>query len=244
MNDSSETSDFADLMQRIQAGSQDAAWELLDKYGPHVRRHVRRSLNPQMRSRFDSVDFMQVVWASFFREPERIRRLGTPQQLMGYLAAMARNKVVKEVRHQMSTEKRDVGREVSLDAPHQALDCGLTARDPTPSSVAMARERWTQLVDEQPERIRQIVEMRFLGASFVEIARKLNLHERTVRKIIAGLVGADEMSMGSTPSETSAADQPLPGGGLAAESRATDSRAADSLAGPPSDERNRLIPEL
>jgi RNA polymerase sigma-70 factor (ECF subfamily) len=229
MNDPSETSDFADLMQRIQAGSQDAAWELLDKYGPHVRRHVRRSLNPQMRSRFDSVDFMQIVWASFFREPERIRRLDSPQQLMGYLAAMARNKVVKEVRHQMSTEKRDLGREVSLDAPHEALDFGLAARDPTPSSVAVARERWTQLVDEQPESTRKVVELRFLGASFVEIARELNIHERTARKIISRLVGAEEPATGN-----SREDKPLAG----------DILVGDALVGEREAEINRLIPKL
>ena len=189
---SEPTSEFAELMQRIQAGSQDAAWELLEKYGPHVQRFVRRSLNPQMRSKFDSVDFMQVVWASFFREPERIRRLDSPQQLVGYLAAMARNKVGTEVRRGMLTSKRDLRREVSIDEPGESPHEGLTARDPTPSSVAMARERWTQLVDDQPEGVRKIVEMRFMGATFDEIAAELHIHERTARKAIQRLVDDGE----------------------------------------------------
>jgi RNA polymerase sigma-70 factor (ECF subfamily) len=189
---SEPTSEFAELMQRIQAGSQDAAWELLEKYGPHVQRFVRRSLNPQMRSKFDSVDFMQVVWASFFREPERIRRLDSPQQLVGYLAAMARNKVGTEVRRGMLTGKRDLRREVSIDEPRESPHEGLTARDPTPSSVAMARERWTQLVDDQPEGVRKIVEMRFMGATFDEIAEELHIHERTARKAIQRLVDDGE----------------------------------------------------
>lgn len=185
---SEDTSEFAQLMQRIKAGSQEAAWELLEKYGSHVQRYVRRSLNAKMRSKFDSIDFMQVVWASFFREPQRIRHLDTPQDLIGYLANMARNKVVMEVRRRMFTEKHDLNREVPLYDPDQFYDAGLMSPDPTPSSVAIARERWTQLVDEQPETVRRIVELRFLGSSFEEIAAELKIHERTARKAIERLV--------------------------------------------------------
>jgi len=179
-------------MERIEAGSQEAAWEMLEVYGPHVQRYIRRSLNPLMRSKFDSVDFAQVVWASFFREPGRIRRLDTPEQLMGYLASMARHKVVGEVRHRMYSDKRDLNREVFIEDSPESEDRALTARDPTPSAVAIARERWTQMLDEQPETVRQIVELRFHGASFVEIAAQLQLNERTVRRAIERLVDMGE----------------------------------------------------
>lgn len=184
-------SEFAELMERVHDGSQDAAWQLLEKYGPHVKRYVRRSLNQEMRSKFDSLDFAQVVWASFFREPDRFRRLETPTALLAYLASLARNKVVGEVRRRMMSNKNDINREIGFGDLEEDLEVRCANPDPSPSSVAMARERWHQLVDNQPESVRRIVELRFMGATFPEIAEQLNIHERTARKAIERLVGEE-----------------------------------------------------
>ena len=59
--------DFPSLMQQISMGSEDAAWELVERYGELIRRAVRRVLNKKLRSKFDSLDFVQLVWSSFFR---------------------------------------------------------------------------------------------------------------------------------------------------------------------------------
>lgn len=185
-------SEFAELMERVHEGSQDAAWQLLEKYGPHVKRFVRRSLNQDMRSKFDSLDFAQVVWASFFREPGRMRQLDSPGALLGYLASLARNKVVGEVRRRLVSEKHDVNREIAFNELEEDLDARCHTSDPTPSSVAIARERWHRLVDNQPESVRRIVELRFMGATFGEIAEQLHIHERTARRAIDRLIGECE----------------------------------------------------
>ena len=182
-------SEFAELMERVHDGSQDAAWQLLEKYGPHVKRYVRRSLNQEMRSKFDSLDFAQVVWASFFREPDRFRRLESPTELLAYLATLARNKVIGETRRRMKSIKNDLNREIGFGELEESLEVRCPNADPTPSAVAIARERWHQLVDNQPETVRRIVELRFMGATFPEIAEQLNIHERTARKAIERLVG-------------------------------------------------------
>lgn len=184
-------SEFAELMERVHDGSQDAAWQLLEKYGPHVKRYVRRSLNQEMRSKFDSLDFAQVVWASFFREPDRFRRLDSPTALLAYLASLARNKVVGETRRRMKSVKNHVHREVGFGDLHEDLEIRCPNPDPSPSAVAIARERWCQLVDNQPESVRRILELRFMGATFPEIAEQLNINERTARKAIERLVGED-----------------------------------------------------
>ncbi|MEX2174258.1 MAG: sigma-70 family RNA polymerase sigma factor [Pirellulaceae bacterium] len=188
---------FAALMQRVQDGEQQAAWELLEEYGSHLQRYVRRSLSKDLRTRFDSVDFVQVVWASFFREPDRLRRITTPAGLMAYLATLARNKVVTEVRRGMHAQKRDLRREIRIDAVRDDDRQVLTSRDPTPSAVAMFRERWDRLVDGQPAQVRRIVELRFQGATYTEIAEQLHIHERTARKAIERLV-EDEVAEGKS----------------------------------------------
>ena len=151
-------SEFAELMERVHDGSQDAAWQLLEKYGPHVKRYVRRSLNPEMRSKFDSLDFAQVVWASFFREPDRFRRLESPTALLAYLASLARNKVAGEARRRLKSIKNHVNREIGFGELAEDLEIRCPNPDPSPSAVAIARERWHQLVDNQPESVRRILE--------------------------------------------------------------------------------------
>lgn len=67
MNDSSDAlpveddDDFFYLIGRVREGSEDAAWQLVERYGGHIRRTVRRALDPRLRSKFDSLDFVQSV---------------------------------------------------------------------------------------------------------------------------------------------------------------------------------------
>jgi RNA polymerase sigma-70 factor (ECF subfamily) len=188
---SDHPSTFSELMDRLGQGSQDAAWELIEVYGPHVKRYVRRTLTSDLRSKFDSIDFAQVVWASFFREPQRIRQLTSPQQLLAYLASMARNKVIDESRRRLDSQKHNVRREVSLEQTDPEAATALHSHDPSPSSVAVARERWSRLISSQPEDVQRILELRFQGETYCEIARRMQVNERTVRRAIARLVDID-----------------------------------------------------
>ena len=62
----------------------------------------------------------------------------------------------------------------------------------TPSEIAMARERWTNLMSNQSERNRQIVRMRIGGATYQEIGEKLEIHERTARRVVEELLQLEE----------------------------------------------------
>jgi RNA polymerase sigma factor (sigma-70 family) len=173
-------------MNRLRYGDEEAAWELIDVYGPHILRVVRRDLNRRLRSRFDSADFVQAVWASFFRQPSQFRRLESPDDLLRLLLTVARNKVIDETRYRLNTRKQDVGREAD---PDFELDLDeLPSKTPRPSQVAVAREQWRRLLDAQPRVNRTVLEMRFAGASYEEIAAKLKIHERSVRKIVEELL--------------------------------------------------------
>ena len=60
-------------------------------------------------------------------------------------------------------------------------------RNPSPSAVAIAKERWDLLLAKQNATVRAVVELRLQGVSFVEIAERLQIHERTARKAIERL---------------------------------------------------------
>lgn len=182
-----ERSEFRTAMNGVRSGSPDAVWRLIETYGPHIQRVVRRRLDRRMRSKFDSLDFVQMVWASFFRNPHEICSLGSPEDLVRYLAALARHKVIEEYRRRIRTRKYNVARERSLDDSELTL-ARVHAAQPTPSQIAIAREKWEQLIQGRPERDRSIVQMRIRGATFLEIGRQLGIDERTARRVISRLV--------------------------------------------------------
>src|SRR6516164_4549755 len=146
--------DFERLMAGVRQGSPEAVREFVERCGPHVLRIVRRRLRPNLRRRFDSTDFMQSVWVSFFSQARDERfKFDRPEALMTYLAQMAHNKVLDES-YDQSSRKRDITRENSLDGSAAFLAGQVTSRLPTPSQVAVAQETYARLVDGLDERQR------------------------------------------------------------------------------------------
>src|SRR5262249_7764626 len=106
--------ELTDFLRRIQAGDEAAARELLRRFEAEVRLVVRRQLPRLLRSRFDSLDFLQSVWGSFFR---RMRTAPTEfedsRHLVAFLARAAKNKVIDEYRRAAS-RKNDMHHEEPL----------------------------------------------------------------------------------------------------------------------------------
>jgi RNA polymerase sigma factor (sigma-70 family) len=188
-----EMSEFRAAIAGVRAGSPEAVWKLIAEYGPHIQRVVRRKLDRRMRSKFDSQDFVQMVWASVFRNPHEICALEGPSDLIRYLAALGRRKVIIEYRRRIQRDtKYNLTREKSLDDSEVAEPQVDTERL-TPSELAIAREQWEDFLRRQPERDRSIVEMRIRGATFLEIGQQLGINERTARKVISRLTQSSDL---------------------------------------------------
>ncbi len=178
------SANFQDIFAKACQGSEADLRRLIDEYGPHLQRVVRHRLDERMRAKFDSLDFVQMVWMSFFADPHAVERFDTPERLIGYLAAMARNKVTDEERRRV--RKRNG---TSLERPiDEQTDAVPQANATTPSQFAMVREAYQIFEANESERDRAIVQLRMQGCTFREIAERMELHERTVRKIVERLV--------------------------------------------------------
>jgi RNA polymerase sigma-70 factor (ECF subfamily) len=144
-----------------------------------------------LRSRFDSLDFLQSVWGSFFH---RIRTgsndLIEEHSLIAFLAWAARNKVIDEYRRATS-QKKDITREQRLDLGGEAEESYQNVQ-PTPSEVAQARETFDRLRDRLPADRRVILELKAAGHSSREIADRLGISERTVQRLLEELRGRAE----------------------------------------------------
>ena len=176
--------DFQTLMQQVKAGSSEAEAELLETFGPHLIRVVRRHLDRKLRAKFDSVDFVQAVWGSFFANYHRLGTFDQPEQLVAFLATLARNKVVEEFRRRLQSQKYNIKRESPLPGGADGDADLLPGHCPTPSQVAVAREQWDQLLADQPVHYQRIIQLRYQGATYREIAEQLEITERTARRVI------------------------------------------------------------
>jgi RNA polymerase sigma-70 factor (ECF subfamily) len=170
---------FTELMRRVREGSQDALSELVEDYQHHILMAVRRQLSKRLRSKFDSVDFQQAVWVSFFAHRSQFENFTCPEELIGFLTSMARNKVINEYRRRLATAKHNINVERPLDTP---LGRAHPARQPTASQVAIANERLTRMMQQQPSHYREMVALRREGNTNKEIAERLGLNEKTVRR--------------------------------------------------------------
>ena len=179
-----EKAEFRAALEEVRSGSPDAIWRFIEEYGPHIQRIARRNLDSRIQSKFDSLDFVQMVWASFFRNPQKIRSFQRPIDLQRYLGKLVRNKVCDEHRRRIISAKHNVTREHSLQASNEPANSLAL----TPSQIAIAREEWQRLVEGEPIRNQDIARLRLGGATLVEISQQLEINEKTVRRVIDRLL--------------------------------------------------------
>jgi RNA polymerase sigma-70 factor (ECF subfamily) len=175
---------LSELLERARQDSEGSAQEIVERYGPYILRAVRRRLNKKLRSKFDSVDFVQAVWASFFALPADRLQFQRPQQLVDFLMGLARNKVVDAVRQRLETQKYDISRELPL-YDSTAVDAReVKARGPTASQVAIAKEEWQRAQDSAVPREERIVNWIQRGQSLESIAREIGVSVKTIRRVL------------------------------------------------------------
>lgn len=186
MNDDKPRHHFRSLLAQVQQGSDEAARELYDTYVKYVLKCVRHKLWHKMRSQYDSQDFVQQVWASFFDARHHLPDFQTPEELTNYLLAMTRNKVAAAGRRRQA-QKRDMDLETRIEEECELVGPHPPSRDPTPSAVAVAAEQQERLIDQQPRKVREIAELRIEGLTYDEIAEELEIDESTARKAMRQL---------------------------------------------------------
>jgi RNA polymerase sigma factor (sigma-70 family) len=139
----------------------------------------------RLRSLYDSEDFGQAVWKSFFADRAGMDQFRDPASLIAYLAAVARNKVIDESRRRLGTKKHDLNRvqPVAWDSALAPVD----TRTPTPSEVLIADETVSRLSAAATESHKEILQLRMAGCTSREIAAITGMHERAVRRAISTL---------------------------------------------------------
>ena len=130
-------SSFRALIVRVRAGDDQAAAEVIDRFGPYVRRVIRVKLNDAGLG--SSSDIYQSVLANFFvRAALGAFHLDTPDDLKRLLAEMTRNKVRERIRKQRPT--------VPLNPSDSRIGMQIADDDSSPSQLAAFRELYQRAV--------------------------------------------------------------------------------------------------
>lgn len=152
---------------------------MVRKYEDAIRRVVRIHLrDARMRRVLDSTDICQSVLASFFvRTALGEYELDTPDQLLGLLATIARNKLANQA-DRLTAQRRDIRRETSDGEQHEVVP----ARASDPSDQVAAKEILEKVRDRLREDERYLAEQRALGREWKDIAQELGSTDVALRK--------------------------------------------------------------
>jgi RNA polymerase sigma-70 factor (ECF subfamily) len=189
-----EDREFLALMERVRSGCDEAAREMFDRYSSHISRIVRRYLHQRLRSQYDSLDFLQAVWASFFAVPKQQQHCFTDSNdLVTYLATMAFHKVIDATRRRFGRAE-DANREQSLGELTEDDLKSPPLRQPTPSQVAIAEESWERLLHGVGEPLRHALTMLRDGHTYHEIKSELGVHPKVLQRFLQRLIQRSGLS--------------------------------------------------
>lgn len=180
----SRATTFTELLERLHQGEPAALATLYAEYGGVVREAVRRRLPDRLRKEYDSLDFAQDVWASFCQLPPGKHDFATPEDLGGFLARIAYNKVIDICRRRFGTQGYDVTREQSLVRTADGAEIPVPGREATPSQWAIADEKWNAIAASLPPHHLAVVERLREGYTHEEVAAMAGITDRTVRRIV------------------------------------------------------------
>jgi hypothetical protein len=175
-----ELDTFAEWLERIKSGDQEAAAELVRLIEPRLLRAIRVRLGHfRLTGVIDPRDISQTVLGAFFRRasvaPLEIHSL---EHLKALLATMARNKTHDEARWYLA-HRRD--RRLVRALPHEQLSL-LMSSEPTPSKVVASHELIEELWRRFTVEERHLLELRVAGREWNTISQENGGQPEQLRK--------------------------------------------------------------
>jgi RNA polymerase sigma factor (sigma-70 family) len=171
-----------ELIERLNKGDVSAAERAFRTYEPYLRMAVRRRLSGPLRTKLDSMDIVQSVWADVLSGlGEAGWRFADRSHLRAFLVRMARNRLIDRHRqHHRAIEKEQA---LATITPEESPK----AQEPRPSEIAQGHELWTSMLEECPPAHREILILKRQGLLLSEIAARTGLHEGSIRRILYDL---------------------------------------------------------
>ena len=180
-----------ELIQQARAGDAAALQHLLERYREYLRLLVRCRATGRLQARVDGSDIVQ---ETLLRAAQNIEQFqgADEKDWCAWLARIAENEVIHQMRHHLGAAKRAAGREQRMAAAPAGSSDGASrlqvwfAKTQTsPSLAAMRKERSLLLADalaRLPADYREVLILRHLeGLDFPDVARRMERSAGAVR---------------------------------------------------------------
>ena len=171
-----------ELIERLNKGDMSAAERAFVAYEPYLRMAVRRRLSGALRTKLDSMDIVQSVWADVLSGSWRcglaIRRPVPLSRLPGEGGAQPVDRSPPPASSR-DREGAAAGRDGAEEMPK--------AHDPRPSEIAQGNELWKRMLEQCSPAHREILVLKRQGLLLTEIAARTGLHEGSIRRILYDL---------------------------------------------------------
>jgi RNA polymerase sigma-70 factor (ECF subfamily) len=179
------------LLERLRGGDADAAEELVAAYEPLLRGAVRGGMSAPLRTKLDSADVVQSVWACAL-PALRDGDWDVPDgaSLRALLLTVARRRLVSHFRRHRKALEHEQAAGTDVDLLPEA-------GRPRPSEVARAGELWERMLQLSPPAHHRLLELRRQGLTLNEIAARTGMHEGSVRRVLRQL--ARELALRAEP---------------------------------------------
>ena len=157
--------------------------ELFHRYATRLLAFARSRLPQDLNSRVDEEDVVQSVFRSFFRRHEQGQfEFESSYDVWQLLAAITYRKVVNTVKHHRRDRRNS---QLDQHKPVDGMLNELAGRTPTPDELNVMFDYLRWILDQLPEQQKQILQLRLEGNSIEEIAERVTLSQRSVKRALA-----------------------------------------------------------
>jgi RNA polymerase sigma-70 factor (ECF subfamily) len=180
------------LLRLWQAGDQGAARELFERYCERLLALARRRISQRLASRVDAEDVVQSVFRTFFDRAKAGQfTIQDPDDICKLLARITVHKTLRQIAFHKAA-KRDPSSEAGQGAEGQERLLEVLDREPTPEAANAFVDQLEHFLGQLRPEDRQILELRMQGYNNLEIAEKLNVSDRKIRRLMERVRGLAE----------------------------------------------------
>ncbi len=179
-----EQPDDRKLVEQCRAGDQNAARLLFEHYVNRLLPLARIRLSQRLASRVDPEDIVQSVFRTFFKRLKAGEfQIEEQDDLCKLLVRITVHKALRQVAYHKAV-KRDYSKEKRQNDETQDQLVQLLGREPSPEVEVAFLNQLEHFLDRLQPMERDILEMRMQGHSNEEIAAKLGIYDRKIRRVI------------------------------------------------------------
>jgi RNA polymerase sigma-70 factor (ECF subfamily) len=177
------------LLKLWRAGDEAAAQALFDRYVDRLVALARTRLSQRFAGRVDPEDVVQSVFRTFFNRAKAGEfSIQAPDDLCKLLVRITIHKTLRQVAYHKAAKRNLTLEQRQAHESHDLVQ-DLLSPEPTPEEANVFLDQLEHFLTKQRPQDRQIIEMRMQGYTDVEIAAKLEITDRSIRRVMERIRG-------------------------------------------------------